>query len=287
MDIFEPQIRELIYTALAEDIKGGDITTGAITASKDPFLTAEVVLKSESCVVCGLYVFKTVFDILSRGEAKIKFLAKEGGAAAKNGKILSLRARASVILSGERTALNFLQHLSGIATAAKTAANELKGLKTKILDTRKTLPGLRLLQKYAVKTGGGNNHRFDLSSGILAKDNHIKLAGGIKKALKMIKNSNQGFNMKIEVETSSVKEVREALEAGADIIMFDNMDIADMKKAVGLIDGKALTEASGNIKLNNLRKIARETGVDYISMGWLTNSVVPADFSLNITNGIH
>ncbi len=280
MRIFEPQIKPLIYAALTEDIKGGDITTDAVTAKKDPVVQCEVTAK-KNCIVCGLDIFSLVFDIITKKNYKINFFSREGVEAAKSQKIISLKAKASDILYGERTALNFLQHLSGIATVSNAASKELKGLKTKILDTRKTIPGLRILQKYAVKIGGGENHRFDLSSGILIKDNHIKLAGGIKKAMDAVNKHYSGLNFKIEIETSSLEEVKEALSAKADIIMLDNMDIKTMKKAVEIIDGKAITEASGNITIGKLRKIAEETGVDYISMGSLTNSITPADFSLN------
>ena len=280
MRIFEPQVKPLIYAALNEDIKGGDITTDAVTFKNDPVIRCEIIAKKDS-VVCGLQIFSMVFDIISKDNYKIDFFSGEGDKAVKFQKIISLKAKASDILYGERTALNFLQHLSGIATISNIASKELEGLNTKILDTRKTIPGLRMLQKYAVKTGGGENHRFDLSSGILIKDNHIKLAGGIKNAMKAVKKHYSGLNFKIEIETVTLEEVKSALEAKADVIMLDNMDVKTMKKAVKIIDGKAVTEASGNITIDKLRKIAVETGVDYISMGSLTNSVIPADFSLN------
>jgi len=282
MRIFELQVKPLIYAALNEDIKGGDITTDAVTFGSDPVIRCEVTAKKET-VVCGLHIFSEVFDIITntKNNYKIDFLCGEGEWAVKSQKIIAIEAKASTILYGERTALNFLQHLSGIATIANIASKKLEGLKTKILDTRKTIPGLRLLQKYAVKTGGGENHRFDLSSGILIKDNHIKLAGGIKKAMELVKKHYSGLNFKIEIETATLEEVKSALEAKADVIMLDNMDIKTMKEAVKIIDGKAVTEASGNITIDNLRIIAEETGVDYISMGSLTNSVIPADFSLN------
>ena len=280
MRIFELQVKPLIYAALNEDIKGGDITTDAVTLDGDPVMRCEVTAKKDA-VVCGLQIFSSVFDIITKNNFKIDFLCGEGDRAVKSQKIISLEAKASAILYGERTALNFLQHLSGIATISNIASKELDGLKTKILDTRKTIPGLRLLQKYAVKTGGGENHRFDLSSGILIKDNHIKLAGGIKKAMESVRKHYSGLNLKIVIETATLDEVKSALEAKADVIMLDNMDIKTMKKAVVIIGGKAVTEASGNITIDNLRKIAAETEVDYISMGSLTNSVIPADFSLN------
>ncbi len=280
MRIFESQVKPLIHTALNEDIKGGDITTDALTLKSDPIVRCEVIAKEQS-VVCGLPVFSMVIDMVSGGDYKIDFLVNEGDSVLKSRSVISFEAKASTILYAERTALNFLQHLSGIATASDIAANELRGLKTKVLDTRKTVPGLRALQKYAVKTGGGENHRFDLSSGILIKDNHIKLAGGIKNAVSMVKGYNSGLNFKIEVETANLGEVKEALDAKADVIMLDNMDPDTMKDAVCIIGGNALTEASGNIKTTQLRSIAELTCVDYISMGCLTNSVTPADFSLN------
>jgi nicotinate-nucleotide pyrophosphorylase len=283
MRIFEPQVKPLIYAALNEDIKGGDITTDAVTLKNDPVVQCEVIAKEDS-IVCGLHIFSMVFDIISKNGYEINFLAGEGDKAVKSRRIILLKAKASTVLYGERTALNFLQHLSGIATISNIAAKELKGLKTKILDTRKTIPGLRMLQKYAVKTGGGENHRFDLSSGILIKDNHIKLAGGIKNAMDAVKKHYSGLNFKIEIETATLSEVKDALEAKADVIMLDNMDMATMKEAVGIINKKAVTEASGNITVERLRTIALETGVDYISMGSLTNSVIPADFSLNFIN---
>ena len=280
MRIFELQVKPLIYAALNEDIKGGDITTDAVTSGCDPVMRCEVTAKKEA-VVCGLHIFSEVFDIITKNNYKIDFLCGEGDMAVKSQEIITLEAKASAILYGERTALNFLQHLSGIATISNIASKKLEGLKTKILDTRKTIPGLRLLQKYAVKTGGGENHRFDLSSGILIKDNHIKLAGGIKNAMDAVRKHYSGLNFKIEIEAATLEEVESALEAKADVIMLDNMDIKTMKEAVKIIDGKAVTEASGNITVDNLRIIAQETGIDYISMGSLTNSVIPADFSLN------
>ena len=280
MHLFESQVKPLIYNALSEDIKGGDITTDAVTLKNDPEILCDVTAK-ENGVVCGLQIFSMVFDIVSKNNYEINFLVQEGEPVLKSQKVILLKAKASVILYAERTALNFIQHLSGIATIANLAKKELEGLKTKVLDTRKTIPGLRLLQKYAVKIGGAENHRFDLSSGILIKDNHIKLAGGVKNALKMVRDYYSGFNFIIEVEASTLDEVKECLEGGADIIMLDNMDVPAMKNAVELINGKSLTEASGNITINKLRKIAEETGVDYISMGSLTNSITPADFSLN------
>lgn len=284
MHLFEPQLIDLVNDALKEDIKGSDITTDAFVFKDDPKVECTVITKSESAVICGLHIFRMVFDLLSKNGDngyEMTFFANEGDLIFRQQTVISVKAKASVILYAERTALNFLQHLSGIATAAHKAQGELAGLKTRVLDTRKTIPGLRLLQKYAVKTGGAENHRFDLSSGVLIKDNHIKLAGGIKNAVKAFKTYYSGLNFKIEIEAENIEAVNDCLEAGVDIIMLDNMNIEEMKRAVKLISGRAITEASGNISMDNLRKIAEETGVDYISMGSLTNSVSPVDFSLN------
>ncbi len=280
MKIFDEQVISLVSNALAEDIKGSDITTDAIASKCNPQIECEVITK-ENGVVCGLTIFSLVFDMLDKNNFEIAYFAEEGEKITKFQKIISIKSKSDVILYGERTALNFLQFLSGIATASNLAANELSGLKTKVLDTRKTLPGLRAIQKYAVNVGGANNHRFNLSSGILIKDNHIKLAGGIKQALEMVRSYNAGFNQKIEIEVSSIEQVAEALEGRADIIMLDNMSIAEMQKAVKIIGKDAVTEASGNVTIKNLRKIAEETKVDFISMGSLTNAVKPIDYSLN------
>ncbi len=281
MRIFDFQIKPLIYNALNEDIRGGDITTNAVLSLKNNDIMICEVTAKKACTICGLDIFSTVFEIVTKSNYFIDFYCSEGESVEPMQKVLLLKAKAGDILCGERTALNFFQHMSGIATASRIASNELRGLKTKILDTRKTIPGLRILQKYAVKIGGGENHRFDLSSGILIKDNHIKLAGGVRQAISAVKKFYSGLNFKIEVETSDLKEVKEAAEAGADIIMLDNMNTGMMKDAVKIIDNTALTEASGNMTVEKLRDIAIGTGVDYISMGSLTNSVVPADFSLN------
>ena len=280
MKIFDEQVISLVSDALAEDIKGSDITTDAIANRCNPQIECEVITKEDG-VVCGLTIFSLVFNILSKNNFEISYFAEEGEKITKFQKIISIKAKSDVVLYGERTALNFLQFLSGIATVSNIAANELSDLKTKVLDTRKTLPGLRAIQKYAVNVGGANNHRFNLSSGILIKDNHIKLAGGIKQALETVRSYNAGFNQKIEIEVSSIEQAVEALEGRADIIMLDNMSIAEMQRAVKIIGKNAVTEASGNITIKNLRKIAEETKVDYISMGSLTNAVKPIDYSLN------
>jgi nicotinate-nucleotide pyrophosphorylase len=304
MKVFDFQVKSLIINALNEDIGGFDITTDAIVCNDDPYVECEVIAKEES-IVCGLDIFALVFKTLfedgrvmtgsveccpatgNRGHAEqIVFLVKEGEKVSRLQKVISIKAKASIVLSAERTALNFIQHLSGIASAANLAVKELRGLKTKVLDTRKTIPGLRILQKYAVKVGGAENHRFDLSSGILIKDNHIKLAGGIKNALNLVRSGKAGFNQKIEIETNSIDEVLQALEGKADIIMLDNMNINEMQEAVKLVNGNALVEASGNITINNLREISEKTGVDYISMGSLTNAIRPADFSLNFNGRV-
>ena len=183
-----------------------------------------------------------------------------------------------VLLSGERVALNYLQRMSGIATYTRSVAKLLEGCKTKLLDTRKTTPNMRVFEKYAVRVGGGNNHRYNLSDGVLLKDNHIGAAGGVKKAVEMAR-AYAPFVRKIEVEVENLDMCREALEAGADIIMLDNMSVEDMKKAVKMIDGRAITECSGNVTLENIANI-RDTGVDYVSSGALTHSAPILDLSL-------
>ncbi len=191
-----------------------------------------------------------------------------------------VKGKYRALLSSERTALNFLQRMSGIATKTDKFVKQLEGQNTKILDTRKTVPGHRVLDKYAVRIGGGINHRAGLYDMVLIKDNHIKLAGGIKSAVIMVRK-NIHNSMKVEVETSTISEVKEALEAGVDIIMFDNMNVDEMKEAAIICKGKVLTEASGNVSIQNVRKIA-ETGVDYISVGELTHSVEALDISMKI-----
>ncbi len=274
--IIDRNTKKLIKQALAEDIGPGDITTEA-TIPTDSTSTAEMLAKQD-LVPAGLDVSRGVFHYLDPG---IQFtpLAKDGDRI-KTGTVLSrLAGNTRVLLAGERVALNFLQHLSGIATLTAKYVEMIKGLKVEVLDTRKTLPGLRHLEKYAVRIGGGKNHRMGLFDMVLIKDNHIRAAGGITKAVEAAKK--KAGQLKIEVETRSLEEAREALAAQADIIMLDNMPVEIMREAVKLIAGRALVEASGNVTLDTIRAIA-ETGVDFISTGSITHSAPAADISMKI-----
>ena len=264
----------IIKNSLEEDIPYGDITSVSLV-TKGSNAKASLIAKEDG-IICGLPVFKRVFTILGQVEFISLF---EEGSKVKSGDIIGeVKGDALNILMGERVALNLLQKMSGIATLTNKYVNELKGLNTKILDTRKTTANLRVLEKYSVKIGGGNNHRFSLSDGILIKDNHIGYAGSIKEAIRLTKEKSS-FIRKIEVETESKEDVIEALEAGADIIMLDNMSPSQVAEMVKLIDGRALTECSGNITLDTVRNYAL-SGVDVISSGELTHSVKAFDISL-------
>ncbi len=269
------KVDRIIENALVEDVGPGDVTTDTI-CSVDAVSTAEIRVK-EKGVLAGGPIAERVFKRLSP-EARI-VLSKEDGAKVMPGDvILQIEAPTRAILTGERLALNILQRLSGIATETSKYAAECEGYKAKILDTRKTAPGLRVLDKYAVLTGGGQNHRIGLYDGVLIKDNHIVSAGGISKAVQVVRRK-YGDKYQIEVETSNLSEVSEALNSGADIIMLDNMSTQDMREAVSAIDGKALIEASGGVTLETVRGIA-ETGVDYISVGSVTHSAKALDIAL-------
>lgn len=265
----------LIMQALEEDITSEDITTNAVMREKQ---MGEVqLLCKQDGVLAGLWVFERVFQILDP-ETEAQFYVKDGDQV-KAGQLAGVvKGDIRVLLSGERTALNFLQRMSGIATYTHQIAELLKGSRTRLLDTRKTTPNMRIFEKYAVKTGGGYNHRYNLSDGILLKDNHIAAAGSVKKAVEMAREYAP-FVRKIEVETENLDMVREALEAGADIIMLDNMTPEMMKEAVDLIQGRAQTECSGNVTRENIDKVL-SLGVDYISCGALTHSAPILDLSL-------
>ena len=282
MNINHPSVDNLIKLALAEDIGSGDITTDAIV-SQNVKGEAYVVAK-EDMVLSGINVFKKVFQNVSGQWSVVSGQFKEryrDGEIVRSGKIIiEMSGNMRTLLTGERTALNFLQRMSGIATLTKKFVDSVKGFKAKIIDTRKTTPKLRILEKYAVRCGGGLNHRFGLYDGILIKDNHIKAAGGIIKAVKRVRD-NVPHLMKIEVETKSLKEVKDALNCKVDVIMLDNMDIPTIKKAVKLIDKRALIEVSGGVTLKNVSEIAA-TGVDYISIGALTHSARAVDISMEI-----
>lgn len=271
-------IRDIINRALAEDIGNGDVTTGA-TVDPDAEGTSIVVAK-EPFVLAGYEVFLEVFLSL---EPSIDFSANyvDGDRVKKGSVVMELEGPLAALLTGERVALNLLQRMCGIATLTDKFVAAVSGTKARILDTRKTTPGLRVLEKYAVTVGGGWNHRFGLSDGVLIKDNHIAASGGIRNAV-MASRELAPHMLKIEVECSTIDDVKEALACHADIIMLDNMTTKTMKEAVGMIGGKAMTEASGNMTVKRVREVA-ETGVDMISVGALTHSAPAMDISMRIS----
>ena len=274
-------VDDQILSALKEDITSEDITTNSVMPE---YQAGEVeLICKEDGVIAGLDVFKRVFELLD-ADTKIELFCKDGDKVEKGQKLAIVRGDIRVLLSGERTALNYLQRMSGIATYTRKIADLLEGSKTKLLDTRKTTPNMRVFEKYAVKVGGGYNHRFNLSDGILLKDNHIGAAGGVKEAVRMAKEYAP-FVRKIEVEVENLDMLKEALEAGADIIMLDNMSIEDMKEAVRLTAGKAETECSGNVTKENVARLV-DIGVDYISSGALTHSSPILDLSLKNLHAI-
>lgn len=266
---------ELIMSALKEDITSEDITTNAVMRT---YQKGEVqLICKQDGIIAGLDVFKRVFELLDP-ETEFEMHAKDGEAV-KNGELIAVvRGDIRVLLSGERTALNYLQRMSGIATYTRSIVDLLEGSKTKLLDTRKTTPNMRVFEKYAVKVGGGCNHRYNLSDGILLKDNHIGAAGGVKAAVQKAKEYAP-FVRKIEVEVENLEMLQEAVDAGADIIMLDNMSPEDMRKAVEITAGRAETECSGNVTRENIKRLT-DIGVDYISSGALTHSAPIMDLSL-------
>ncbi|MBE5750103.1 MAG: L-aspartate oxidase [Clostridiales bacterium] len=266
---------DLILSALKEDITSEDITTNSVMRKYQEG-EVELICKQDG-VIAGLEVFKRVFELLD-ANVKVVFYCNDGDEVKKGEKLGVIRGDIRVLLSGERTALNFLQRMSGIATYTRKIANMLSGTKTKLLDTRKTTPNMRVFEKYAVKVGGGYNHRYNLSDGILLKDNHIGAAGGVKQAVMMAKEYAP-FVRKIEIEVENLDMLKEALEAGADIIMLDNMSVEDMRSAVKLCKGRAETECSGNVTQENVARLV-DIGVDYISSGALTHSAPILDLSL-------
>lgn len=266
---------KLIMQALEEDITSEDITTNAVM--RHPQQGEVQLLCKQDGVIAGLDVFKRVFELLDE-TTEVVFYVKDGDAVKKGDLLAVVKGDIRVLLSGERTALNYLQRMSGIATYTRSIADLLKGSKTKLLDTRKTTPNNRIFEKYAVKVGGGYNHRYNLSDGVLLKDNHIGAAGGVKEAVTMAKEYAP-FVRKIEVEVENLDMVREAVEAGADIIMLDNMSTEEMQEAIRIIDGRAETECSGNVTKENIGRLTA-LGVDYISSGALTHSAPILDISL-------
>ena len=278
MNLEQYNLDDFLLAALDEDIGTGDVTTSSCV-SEDSVASAVFIAK-DSGVICGVDIAARVFELLNK-DVKMTALVRDGDFVNPSAVIAEISGSAQAILMGERTALNILQYLSGIATATSKAVNEIAGANAKITDTRKILPGFRALAKYAVRCGGGSNHRFNLSDRALIKDNHIKAAGGIANAVKLVR-LHCPPTLKIEVETESLEQVREAISAGADIIMLDNMPIDMMRDAVGIIGDIALTEASGNIDKRGLKSVA-ETGVDFISIGALTHSVKALDISLRFS----
>lgn len=266
---------ELILMALREDISSEDITTNSVMREKK-LGTVQLICKQDG-IIAGLGVFQRTFELLDR-DIEVKFYTEDGESVKKGTLLAEVTGDIRVLLSGERTALNYLQRMSGIATYTNNVVKLLEGSGIKLLDTRKTTPNMRIFEKYAVKIGGGSNHRYNLSDGILLKDNHINAAGGVAQAIKMAKEYAP-FVRKIEVEVENLEMMREALEAGADIIMLDNMTPEMMKEAVKMAAGKAKTECSGNITKENIEKVIK-TGVDYISSGALTHSAPILDVSL-------
>ena len=266
---------ELIKSALKEDISSEDVTTNSVI--KEYVKGSVQLICKQDGVICGLGVFKRVFEILD-GQTVVEFTVNDGDKVTRGQLVGTVTGDIRVLLSGERTALNYLQRMSGIATYTAQVVSLLGNSKTRLLDTRKTTPNMRIFEKYAVKVGGGLNHRYNLSDGVLLKDNHIGAAGGVKQAVEAAK-AYAPFVRKIEVEVENLDMCREAVEAGADIIMLDNMSVEDMKTAVKMINGRALTECSGNITKENIAKIV-ETGVDFVSSGALTHSAPILDLSL-------
>ena len=269
------QADQLIRMALQEDITSEDVSTNAVmpTATKG---TVELIAKEDG-VIAGLDIYARVFTILDE-KTEIDFYCKDGDEVKKGELMATVTGDIRVLLSGERVALNYLQRMSGIATYTRQVAKLLEGSKVTLLDTRKTTPNCRVFEKYAVRVGGGCNHRYNLSDGVLLKDNHIGAAGSVTKAIQMAK-AYAPFVRKIEIEVETLEQVKEAVEAGADIIMLDNMTPEVMKQAVELIDGRAQTECSGNITKENIQKI-REIGVDFVSSGALTHSAPILDISM-------
>ena len=277
MKLLDFYVDDLIKNALQEDINYID-TSADLVIDENDITTAYFEAKAEG-VLCGLDIAIRVFELLDK-EFKAKVYKKDGEKVKKGDIIADLSGHTVKLLKGERTALNILQHMSGIATMTYKAVTLCKGTNASVADTRKTLPGLRPIQKYAVTVGGGKNHRYNLSDAVMLKDNHIDACGGITKAVEKCRE-NLGHMVKIEVETRNLQEVKEALSTGVEVIMLDNMDIETMKKAVEITDGKALLEASGNITDETISAVAK-TGVDIISIGALTHSVKAFDISMKI-----
>ena len=272
---------DLILSALKEDITSEDVTTNAVMREYKKG-TVDLICKQDG-VIAGLCVFERVFKLLDANTV-CEFYVKDGDRVEKGVKIGTVTGDIRVLLSGERTALNYLQRMSGIATYTSELVKLLDGSGIRLLDTRKTTPNMRVFEKYAVRVGGGNNHRYNLSDGILLKDNHIGAAGGVKQAIQMAKEYAP-FVRKIEIEVENLDMLAEAVDAGADIIMLDNMSTEDMRTAVKMVKGKAETECSGNVTKENIARLA-DIGVDYVSSGALTHSAPILDLSLKNLHAI-
>lgn len=268
-------VDDIIKTALSEDINYID-STADLLIPEESVSEAYFLAKADG-VLCGSKVAARVFTMLDPS-IEVKFLVNEGERVTKGMKLATIKGHTREMLKAERTALNIIQHMSGIATYTRQCVDAVEGTKASIADTRKTLPGLRALQKYAVRIGGGRNHRYNLTDAAMLKDNHIDAYGGITAAVKTLRE-RAGHMLQIEVETRNLDEVKEALECGVNVIMLDNMSLEEMTEACGLIGGRAKAEASGNVTLDNIRAVA-ETGVDIISLGALTHSVRAFDISM-------
>lgn len=269
------QVDHLLLEALKEDISSEDVTTNAVMKEAVPG-QVDLIAKQEG-VIAGLDVFRRVFQLLDEN-TEVVFFCRDGERVTKGQLMGKVEGDIRVLLSGERVALNYLQRMSGIATYTRSVADLLEGTGIRLLDTRKTTPNMRVFEKYAVRVGGGYNHRYNLSDGVLLKDNHIGAAGGVREAVRMAREYAP-FVRRIEVETENLEMVKEAVEAGADIIMLDNMSPEEMKEAVRLIDSRAETECSGNVTKENIASLV-STGVDYISSGALTHSAPILDISM-------
>lgn len=275
MNLLPFYIDDLIKTALSEDINYIDSTTDLLI-DENSYSSAYLIAKDDG-VLCGAEVAARVFTLLAP-DIDVKFLVNEGSRISKGQKIATIDGRTRPMLKAERTALNLLQHMSGIASYTRKCVDAIEGTKASIADTRKTLPGLRPIQKYAVTVGGGRNHRYNLTDAAMLKDNHIDAYGSITGAVNALRKK-AGHMLQIEVEARTIEDVKEALSCGVNVIMLDNMSPAEMKQACELVDGKAKTEASGNVTLDNIREVA-ESGVDIISLGALTHSVKAFDISM-------
>ena len=281
MEIFQQlDLESIVKHALVEDLGQGDLTTAA-TVKPGQQGRARITVKEPSMIFCGGILLDRVFR-LARSEAKITSLAAEGAQLSKGDIIANIEGNLAGLLIGERTALNFIQLMSGIATATHQYVEAINGTRAKIVDTRKTHPGLRAVEKYAVRCGGGHNHRFGLDGGVLIKDNHIAAAGSVRAAIEGAKKITP-HTIRIEIECETLAQVEEARNAGADIIMLDNMNVDEMKRARQLVGDKMILEASGNVSLDTVRAIA-ETGVDLISVGAITHSARAMDISMRIVS---